>query len=173
MNKKAFTLLEIIIAIGATSIVLVFSAFGVTRIRDSVELDGTYSDMSSFIRSLSNKARNSQAVNFSEGQPVTPDLYSIQIDSDKLTVYICQKADINTVSCTEVNEEVQIPNTMDINSECSSIAFEKSTSQILTYEQNGNIIDTGSCIINLYHTRLQRERSISINFSENSIIFNE
>ncbi len=187
-RKKAFTLVEAMVVMGIMALVLSFGTVGVIRFRDYIELQNGFSDISTYIRTVQNMARNSVSYDNVGGVPVVPDYYSIFFTANDFSLLACNDTGvINRVNCTQVTRDIQAPNFSKVGfsfgGDCGNrrlFGFERSTVDLMTYQgavnQSGNLSltngvkqSTGSCTIIVTHSRSNSSRNITLNLTENSI----
>lgn len=183
MKKKAFTLIELMVAMSIMIIVLSFGTVGVIRFRDYIELQNGYSDVSTYFRTIQNRARNAIAYTTVSGTPLTPDYYGIYIEDNNFSLYQCEEQPGNQADCTEIESEVKssaFTNVeMAFTESCpgNMIGFKRSSVDVVAISgtallgsiNSGNIISTGNCELEITHVNNNSLRTISINLTQNAV----
>ncbi len=183
MRKKAFTLVEAMIVMGIMAAVLGFGTVGIFRFRDYIELQNGYADITSFLRSIQNSARNSVAYDESGGQPIVPDYYAVWFTNEDFSLFACNDRNNNNIDCVPLSRNQQTPNFSNVNFEFGSTcgnrlyAFERSTADLIRIRgnvnssgiSNGDPDTFGECDITVVHTNSNSTREISLNLTQNSI----
>ncbi|MCA9381299.1 type II secretion system protein [Candidatus Dojkabacteria bacterium] len=182
MKKEAFTLIEMLVAMSIMVIILSFGTVGVVRFRDYIELQNGYSDISTYLRTTQNKARNAIAYTTNGGVPVAPDYYGVYVANDNFSLYACNETIPNQVDCTEEESDIKATSFTSVGIELSGcpgdmIAFAKSSVEIIAINgtpnlgqvNSGTVVTNGTCDLLVSHANSSSTRTISINLTQNSI----
>lgn len=176
IKKKAFTLLETLIVLGLVVTVIAAGAVSLTNARNSIELDNTYSDVLSAIRTTQNDARNYISIdsNYSVNiVPPVPDIYAFRVNTanNEFWTFACTGAGAST-SCTLASREsvASSVSNITINSNCYAIGFRKGIRDIVSISQGGVVSDSGNCTITI--SQGNRTKNVIINLDANNISVN-
>jgi prepilin-type N-terminal cleavage/methylation domain-containing protein len=178
-QRKGFTLIEAIVAMGIMAVVLAFGTTGVVRFRNSVELVNGYSDMQSIIRTLQNRARNSTTTsvgNLENNVPIIPDYYGLKIEDSNYSVYECfENNTLESVNCNETESDLKATKLSNIlyHYNCYIIGFRRASTEIISINDTGIINNIDSCVIDVLHKNSDSDKSITINLEDNNIETND
>lgn len=169
--KRAFTLLEAIIAMGIMAVLLGLSTVALIQVRGAIEIQNAYSDVVSAFQTTQNRARNSVTKPGSSTQ--VPDYLSLSFSPTTYLFQTCIKSGTRA-TCTDDSGQspkaTAILNVQIIPSNgCNRIAFARLTTDIVTIDSTGFITTTGTCSIEIKHTATGNSRQITIDLSSNNI----
>lgn len=182
MNKKAFSLFELIIAMGVISVIMGLGWVGLLSFRSATEVQNAYSEVLSLIKTQQNKAKNSVSSG-ADGQ--TPDFYTLFLSGDRFYLYNCRTLVAPNVRCTkDTATTIRIlPTDIQIAGTCSNIGFARLSGDLVLLQSPSNIssllnvntFDTtfsqssGTCNINITTRSSNSNRTIEINFGNNTV----
>lgn len=179
MNKKAFTLLEIMVVLGVIAFLFGLGTIALIRFRNYTQLTTSYNELVSSLKSLQNKAKNSVASSAisSDIPNAVPDLYTLRVENNSYDFFDCMiLSDRLNCSTLSQQESVIMPSGVQLQIEgCIGIAFERLTGNIDLVQTNGALFTadpTGSCTIRLTQTSLGDLRSIVVNADNDTLQLN-
>mgnify|MGYP006282888007 CR=1 FL=1 len=161
-GKKAFTILELIVAMAITVVLFAIGFVGITTLRRTFELRNGYNDVALNMRSMQNNAKN--VVSDEDGD--IPRVYAVTFtgngDAAYDLVYCYEDAGCDPLEASTSLE--RFPE-IQIESECSGIGFERRTGNIVLVDPTGNIDDPTNenvCTITISHEFLSSSRNLDI-----------
>jgi type II secretory pathway pseudopilin PulG len=181
-GKKAFTIIEAIVSLGVMMIMMGLGMAGIIAFRNSVELQNSYADLISVIKTLQNQAKNGLAVGIDQsGYPKVPEFYILDFRPETAT-----ETGYNVIASTRGGEFFPFetnnifPKVNNINFEfsndCAMIGFQNSSINIVRYPYQSLITDfaeDGTCVVTLSHKSiLGSTKRITFDIEKNKIIFN-
>jgi len=171
--KKAFTLLEAIIAMGIMAVLLGFSTFALVQVKATIELQNSYSDIASALQTTQNRARNSVTT---PGATLSiPDYITVAFSPTTYKFQTCTKGS-SRITCTDDTASTKAIEILNVQIQpsngCNTIGFARLTSDIVSVDVNGIVTSTGTCTITITHTSTGNSRVISIDLSSNNITTN-
>ncbi|MFS8130892.1 MAG: Tfp pilus assembly protein FimT/FimU [Candidatus Dojkabacteria bacterium] len=168
--KKAFTLLEAIIAMGIMAVLLGFSTYALVQVKATIELQNSYSDIISALQTTQNRARNS--VTKPGSSTTVPDYITVAFQPTTYNFQTCVKNG-SRVTCTDDTASAKPSEILNVQIQpsngCNTIGFARLTSDLVTVDSNGALNSTGSCTITIVHSSTGNSRVISIDLSSNNI----
>ncbi len=175
---KGFTLFELIIALGLFTITITAGVVSLGRARNSVEMQGAYSDVFSYIRTLQNAARNSVAINNNGTNPQVPDFYTISFANNDYSLYYCDSTGATTANCTLEQQNLKSTRygIYNLTSTCSRIGFSRTTGNIVSITNGGTVSDSNTtCTITLSRTVNSQviNKTIGINIGRDSFEYDD
>ncbi|MEO6728544.1 MAG: type II secretion system protein [Candidatus Dojkabacteria bacterium] len=174
--KRAFTLLEAIIAMGIMALLLGTSTFALVQVKSTIELQNAYSDVLSALQTTQNRARNS--VTKPGSSSTVPDYITIAFAPTTYKFQTCVKSGSTKITCTDdpaTSKAIEILNVQvkaEPSNSCVALGFARLTSDIVGVDGGGTITTTGSCTITIVHSTTGNSRVISIDLSSNNITTN-
>jgi|SRR6185369_7444421 len=168
--KKAFTLLEAIIAMGIMAVLLGFSTYALIQVKGTIELQNAYSDVISALQTTQNRARNSVTKPGSTNS--VPDYVTVAFSPTTYKFQTCLK-NSTRITCTDDTASAKATEILNVQIQpsngCNTIGFARLTSDIVSVDGNGVITATGSCTLTIVHSSTGNSRVISIDLSSNNI----
>lgn len=190
MMKKGFTLIEALIVMGIIAALIGFGVVGVTRFSDYLELQNGFSDISTFIRTTQNKARNSISYENSMGFfTPPPDYYAIYFEEENFSLLACNENLSGLFNCEELEKNVKSDVFNEVKfsfgADCEAnrlFGFRRSNIDIVSFDgiinegtgytvNNAVINSKGICTITVNHENDVGTRKIILNLTENSFEF--
>ncbi len=177
-TKRAYTLTELLVVMSVIAVLMGMGIFALTRFQGSIELQNTYNDISSLVKTLQNKSRNLSVSNAKlkiTGDQINsvPYVYAIIFANNNYSTYYCDQSGSN-LSCNVEEANVK-PKTLSrvqlsmSNINCYGIGFTKATGDMVWIKSDGTFGNTGSCTYTLQHQLTQETKSFTINLTSNSI----
>jgi type II secretory pathway pseudopilin PulG len=176
MKKAAYTLLELIVIMSVSGSLLGMGVVGLISYRSYTQLQNAYSDVVSIIRKQQNRANNSSSLAVLSGQ--APYLFALNFNNNNYSLYYCQQASQNNVTCladTSQGLNSQLANNnSEIVSSCAGIGFLKLSADILSlpasvFTSAGLPVNTGTCTIQVKHKQTLSTKNIVIDLATNSL----
>jgi len=182
-NKKAFSLLELIVAMGVIAVIMGLGITGLVSLRTTVELQGAYSEFVENLKSLQNQGKNSTSGSL--GSNSVPFMYGIFFTSTGYAFGNCDKPTSNQGSCfidsslakvNTLNKNVLITSTDPSN--CSGIAFVRlpgtniNVDPIIAINSNGSYNINNpilKCVYTIKHSQNNTIKTITINLKNGTI----
>ncbi len=168
--KKAFTLLEAIIAMGIMAVLLGFSTFALIQVKATIELQNSFSDIISALQTTQNRARNS--VTKPGSSTTVPDYITVAFQPTTYNFQTCTKG-ASRITCTDDTASAKATEILNVQLQasngCGIIGFARLTSDIVSVDSNGIVTTTGNCTITITHSSTGNSRAISIDLSSNNI----
>jgi prepilin-type N-terminal cleavage/methylation domain-containing protein len=165
---KAFTLIELIMVMAIIATLAIMGVYGLTRFRGFLELQTSYNDIVSIIKTIQNSARNSIQLN----DGTTPEYYTISFTDNKYSLLSCNNANCISVSSSTDIQIGSSPRVVVVNENCSNIAFGRLTGNIVSINISGSsIIDSSiSCRFTIRNLDTLDERILLVDLAKNIII---
>jgi len=161
MKQKAFTFVELIVTMGIISSISLIGILGIFNFKASSEINSVYSNLTSSIKELRNKASNSVIYNDPSTGIINskaPALYSIRFFGNSYSFYICNKISpsSNKIRCAvdKTTPTYSLPQGIEIGANYSSLGFtlldaDLSIVTLNAYSDGGNsgdFITTGAIL---------------------------
>lgn len=184
---SAFTVLELIVVLGAVAILLTLGIDFILRFRSNVEIQTSYSEVVSAVKTLQNAARNSLKVFNSSDQA---DVYAIIPsadqksylyegcfwDSDSFSNATCLPAEIAIATIKGLPAEMLLfgeystPEGLISKGFCG---FERKTGKVFGFTYNASNLDvytSGTCIYTLRNEKTGEEKRVNMDIGKSTIV---
>lgn len=185
-KTKGFSILELIIVLAAVAVLLTFGIEFILRFRSSVELQTSYSELITAVKSLQNASRNSLKI-FNSNEKT--DLYTIIPTIDKksyryagctfsgggFTDAECLLAEIplNTIKALPAEIVLDIEYIDENNLVSSGLcAFEKRTGKVWAVKENSGtykVFSNGKCSYTVTSTKTLEKKAFSVSVGKSNI----
>ncbi len=175
--SKSFTLIELMVVMGIIAALLALGTLGLTNFRNTAELRNAYSDIVSIIQETQNKARNSVSIGStgSDGLPIVPDYYVIDIQANNYTLQSCNTTGGTNLVCNNLAGRTK-PSQFSLISytgTCDKIGFKRSSSDVVALNSSNAVINSGICTIEVRHSVISNILVIRVNMQDNTISFED
>lgn len=176
-QKKAFTLVEMILAMGIIAFLIGMGSVALIRFRSVAKVERVHSDLISTLRTTQNSAENSKAsfakkdlFNLTISESL-PDYYMVYFENNNYSIYFCDKSG-SGANCFPETQNLKSANLSGVDitvTGCQGVAFERLTGNIVSIDSTGAVSETGSCTIRIKATSLSSTRTIEVDFISNNI----